>query len=150
MQEQLNQIRELINPVFERMHIHLVDLELRGHLNNQVLSIYADTDSGISLQEITDLTREIEDILDLENPIPGKYRLDVSSPGIDRPLKDIWQYRKNMGRKLQVDYLFEGNHKEIIGELKNVSDTKITIKNKNKETKIPFVAIKKAIVKLNW
>ncbi|MEJ2048998.1 MAG: ribosome maturation factor RimP [Calditrichota bacterium] len=150
MQEQLNQIRELINPVFERMHIHLVDLELRGHLNNQVLSVYADTDSGISLQEITDLTREIEDILDLENPIPGKYRLDVSSPGIDRPLKDIWQFRKNMGRKLQVDYLFEDTHKEIIGELKDVSDTEIFIKNKNKETKIPFVAIKKAVVKISW
>jgi ribosome maturation factor RimP len=150
MQEQLNQIRDLISPVFERMHIHLVDLELRGHLNNQVLSVYADTDSGISLQEITDLTREIEDILDLENPIPGKYRLDVSSPGIDRPLKDIWQYRKNVGRKIQVDYLFEGNHQEIIGELNNVTDKEITIKNKNKETKISFAAIEKAIVKLNW
>ena len=150
MQEQLDKIKELISPVFERMNIHLVDLELRGHMNSQVLSVYADTDTGISMQQITDLTREIEDILDLENPIPGKYRLDVSSPGIDRPIKEIWQFRKNINRKLQVDYKFEGEHKEVIGELTGVSEKEITIKNKNKETKIPFEAIKKAVVKINW
>ncbi len=150
MQEQLDKIRELISPVFERMNIYLVDLELRGHINSQVLSVYADTDTGISLQEITDLTREIEDILDLENPIPGKYRLDVSSPGIDRPIKEIWQFRKNINRKLQVDYQVDGVHKEVIGELTGVTEKEIVIKNKNVETKIPFEAIKKAIVKINW
>jgi len=150
MQEQLDKIRELISPVFERMNIHLVDLELRRQVNSLVLSVYADTDSGISLKQITDLTREIEDILDLENPIPGKYRLDVSSPGVDRPLKEIWQFRKNINRKLQVDYQFEGGHKEVIGELTGVNEKEITIKNKNKETKIPFETIKKAVVKIKW
>lgn len=150
MQEQINRIIELITPVFEEMNTHLVDIELRGHRNNQVLSIYADTEKGISLQEITEITKEIEDVLDLEDPIEGKYRLDVSSPGIDRPLKEKWQYQKNINRTLRVIYHHGENKKDITGILSAVSEKDIIIKTKKEEIPVPLSAIKKAIVKPTW
>ena len=85
MAKTAEEIKKLIQPIFDRSTVHLVDLQLRGQPNSQVLSVYVDTDTGITMEQIAEISREIEGILDLENAIAGRYRLDVSSPGIDRP-----------------------------------------------------------------
>ena len=99
MQDKINKIKGLIKPLFDQKGIYLVEIELRGHINNQVLSVYADTETGITMQQITEISREISDILDIEDLIKGKYRLNISSPGIDRPLTEPWQYRRNIEKK---------------------------------------------------
>lgn len=145
-------IDELIQPVFQRSGIHLVGLKLRGALNNRILSIFADTDTGITLDEITRLTREIGDLLDMYDPIPGRYRLEVSSPGIDWPLTEEWQFRKNTGRILRVVYQTNENEtNDFTGILQQVGDQGILLKNKKEEEiRIPINRIVKAVVKLSW
>jgi ribosome maturation factor RimP len=149
MNEIVAKIKELLAPILEREGIHLVDLELRGYINNQVLSIFLDTDSGISLQKIAYITREIEGMLDLEDPLPGRYRLEVSSPGIDRPLTEIWQFQKNIGRRLQVNYHDQDQKLEKTGILKEVQEEKILLADKKQQYTIPLTWIDKAVVKIN-
>ena len=149
MNEIVAKIRELLAPILEREGIHLVDLKLRGYINNQVLSIFLDTESGISLQQIAHITQEIEGMLDLEDPIPGRYRLEVSSPGIDRPLTEIWQFQKNIGRQLQVNYHEQDQKLEKTGILKAVQEDKILLTVKKQEYTIPLTWIDKAVIKIN-
>jgi ribosome maturation factor RimP len=80
MNDTEKEVRELILPLFDGVHLHLIDLELRGKSGSQVVSVYADTREGITLDEITRLTREINDLLDMHVwmcPRPastGRYR----------------------------------------------------------------------------
>jgi ribosome maturation factor RimP len=137
-------------PILEDARIFLVDLELRGSRNSQVLSIYVDTEEGVTLQQIAKVTREIEGILDLEDPIRGKYRLDISSPGIDRPLTEEWQFRKNIGRNLKVQYIVDGKHAEKTGKLIQVDQENVYLLEKEQEVSIPLAQIKKAVIQLKW
>ncbi len=150
MDTRIETIKSLIQPIFNRRHMYLLGVELRGQLNNQVLSIYADTDTGITIDEITEITREIEDVLDIHDPIEGHYRLEVSSPGIDWPLKEIWQFRKNLNRQLRVLYKVGEEQKEAVGTLLEVNEDSIVIQLKKETAIIPLNKIVNAVVKLKW
>ncbi len=150
MESQEKKLRDLIEPVCERLQVRLVDIELRGHRNNKVLSVFADTELGITMQEITDLTREIEDALDMYDPIEGKYRLEISSPGIKRPLKELWQFRKNINRQLQVRYKTEQGKQNTTAILTEADDDKIVLSKNDQKITIPMDSIEKAMVKTNW
>jgi ribosome maturation factor RimP len=149
MNEIAVKIKEFILPILDREGIHLVDLELRGYANNQVLSIFVDTDTGITLEQVANITREIEGILDLEDPIHGRYRLEVSSPGIDRPLTELWQFRKNIGRWLRVLYNDQNQKLEKTGLLKEIKEDRILLAEKKQELEIPLSQIIKAVIKIN-
>jgi len=150
MDETTEKVKELILPLFEGEHLHLVDLEVRGKSGSKVISVYADTKDGITLDEITRLTREINDLLDMHDVIRGAYRLDVSSPGVDRPLKALWEFEKNIGRDLRVIFEDNGEEREASGKLSSVDETRILLKVKDKDVAIPMASIKKAQVKLKW
>jgi ribosome maturation factor RimP len=149
MNEITNKVIEIIKPILDLEQIYLVDLEFRGQGKNRVLSVYVDTDQGITLSQIAKLNNEISDQLDMHDVIPGAYRLDVSSPGLDRPLKHLWQYRKNIDRYVQVNYQEEDKQKEVTGKLINADEKQITLKLKKDEFKIPFSAIRKVKVKVS-
>jgi ribosome maturation factor RimP len=144
----INEIEELIRPICEEQKIHLIEIVLRGSGKNRNLTIYVDTESGITLEQITYLNREISDILDMKYGFKDGHRLEVSSPGLDKPLRFLWQYKKNIDRELLVTYLEHGNTTTISGSLRKVSENEIVLKNNKKETSIAFSNIKKARVKV--
>jgi len=147
----VEKVKELIAPLFDEQYLHLVDVEMRGSGAGQVLSIYADTEKGITLKEITRLTEEISDLLDMHpEVVPGPYRLEVSSPGLDRPLRYLWQYRKNIGRLLKVRFLEEQTVQELVGDLLRVTEEDIVLQVDKQEKRIPLQSIERAIVKVKW
>jgi ribosome maturation factor RimP len=151
MQELEEKVRALIQPIFDRTEFFLLKVEMRGQPNNRVLTIYADTESGITLDEITRLTREIEDVLDMYDPIPGRYRLEVSSPGINWPLSEPWQFRKNIGRTLRVTFWGENEEKkDFTGTLTELRGEEIVLQRPQGPVQIPLNKIIKAVVKLSW
>lgn len=150
MSEVEKKIKKLIDPILEKNDVYFVGLKLRGPLNSQVLSVYLDTDSGITLQQLTEMTHSIEDILDIKDPIQGRYRLDVSSPGVDWPLTSAWQFRKNLNRNLHIKYTDEGENKEITAILSGVTGEHIELRFKGQIIEIPLDKIINAVVKLNW
>lgn len=135
----------------------LVDINLNAAGNK--LEVFIDSDSGISFDTCQRVSRHLEAYLDEEKPLGEKYTLEVSSPGVDRPLKLPRQYRKNIGRKVEVTTL-EGKAKT--GTLVEVTDFAVTIeekvqikegKKKRRElvqTIIPFEDIRKTVVKISF
>ena len=122
------------------------------------LEVYIDSDSGITFSTCQRISRYLESYIDAEGWLGEKYILEVSSPGLDRPLKFFRQYVKNKGRTLEVT-LQDGT--SVKGILRSVNEEKIIIEkpaHKKKgqkkqpatEVEIPIEAIEKAYVRINF
>lgn len=111
----------------------LVDIIERGNKNNPVFEVYIDGLESVSTDDCALVSREISELLDEEETLSNTYRLDVSSPGTDRPLKFIEQYPKNIGRKFEVKFKFNDSTKKISADLTDVKESKLNFKSANGE-----------------
>ena len=141
----IQHIKELAAPLAEEKGLFLVDVELKTGSGNE-LWIYLDgEDRGVNLDECADISRELGFLVDAHELIDGKYRLNVSSPGLSRPLSDMRQYRKSIGRVLKIRYSGEEQTQKIIGELLHITDEQIVVAETEgkttKEYEVPFSSI---------
>ncbi len=115
---------DLVEPVVEDCDAQLVDVELMGASNNPTIRILVHKDLGITISDCEQISREIADLLDIEDPISSRYRLEVTSPGLDRPLQSDGDFARAEGRLLRV-VLFTG--KTIRGRLTDWSKNEICL-----------------------
>lgn len=152
MTEILPRIRELSEDVARAHEAFVVDFSLRGERQSQVLELFVDTDAGITADGCAAISRDLLSQLDQKNLIPHRYNLIVSSPGLDRPLKLLRQYRKNVGRSLRVRFQTTGEARTIVGRLLEVGDDEIIIQEKGRDEKssIPFNRIQESRVEIEF
>ncbi len=89
---------ELIEPVVKSMGLELEDLELKRTGSKALLRVYIEKENGVNIDECAQASREISALLDVEDPLPAAYVLEVSSPGLDRALKELRHFKKYQGR----------------------------------------------------
>jgi ribosome maturation factor RimP len=143
------QIEEISRPVVESLGAFIVDVNIRGNLSGKVIEIYVDTDAGITIDACSEISRKVSLAFDTANLIPHRYHLIVSSPGIDRSLKLLRQYRKNVGRKMLVHSSLQVE--KILGELVEVGEKDIMLRDDEKNIRtIPFDTIVSAFVQTKW
>lgn len=100
-----NKISELVESVLEGTDLFLVDLVLKGQKGSYSLWVYVDAEKGgVNLDECANISEELGVLLEAHDIIKGRYRLNVSSPGVDRPLMDKRQYFSKIGRNASVKY----------------------------------------------
>ena len=92
----------LLEPLVADHDAELVDLEVVGAINNQTVRLLVHRDPAIGLDQCEAISREAADLLDVEDPVPGRYRLEVTSPGLDRPLQTDQDFGRAAGRLLKV------------------------------------------------
>lgn len=92
----------LVRPVIEGAGLELVDLSLGGGSGRKVLRVVIDRDGGVDLDTIARIAEQVSRRLDLEGFAPGPYELEVSSPGIERPLRQPSEFRRHVGRTVKV------------------------------------------------
>ena len=92
---------ELLEPPVEALGYELVDLDVRVGRNG-LLRIYVDNDDGVNLADCELVSRQLGAFLDVEDPLPGHYVLEVSSPGLDRPLRTLENFRRFSDRRAKV------------------------------------------------
>jgi ribosome maturation factor RimP len=130
----LKRIEELALPLVEKENMFLVDIELKQQDMN-VVWVYVDSEEGgVNLDVCSKISRELSFQVENEDIFHKAYRLNVSSPGLSRPLSDKRQYGKNVGRTLKVKYKQEGEYEKIEGVLKEVADEFVTIEDENGQT----------------
>ena len=93
-------VRELVEPLLAPLGLDLFDIELKQGILR--ISIDRADHSGVDLQALTDATRVINDVLDREDPVEGRYSLEVSSPGLERPLRTPEHFRRFVGTTITV------------------------------------------------
>ncbi|TAL59578.1 MAG: ribosome maturation factor RimP, partial [Legionella sp.] len=112
---------------------------------HSLLRIYIDKEDGIGIEDCQKVSRQISALLDVEDPIPGNYSLEVSSPGIPRPLFTSWQYNRYIGESVQVKTFKPVNGKrKLIGDIVSASDTTLVLAINNEHQEILFSNIVKA------
>lgn len=111
----------------------LVEFQLKGNQQQQKLVILIDNEAGVSIEECAKVSHQLDDLIEAQSLIPNAYTLEVSSPGIDIPLTEKWQYEKNLGRKLTVT-LLTGIEKE--GKLTQVTENQIVLEGQGKPGKV--------------
>ena len=144
-------LEEIVQPVLGGSNAFLVGLSERRERGRRVLQIFVDTDEGITIEHCAEISRALGASFDAENAISEPYELEVSSPGIDRPLKMLRQYRKNVGRKYKVQYWQETERRMIQGTLAAVDGEKLTFTTEKQETVLlDFSKIIESVEELPW
>jgi len=95
-------LTSLLQPLVEDLGYEFVGLEHGSNTKNPVLAIYIDSDEGIAVEDCEKVSREVAALLDVEDPIPGHYNLEVSSPGLDRPLFTAEHFEQFAGEVAKI------------------------------------------------
>lgn len=127
----------------------LIDLTLRGNDRQRIIEVFVDGKDSVDTQLCADISREIDEIIEAQD-LFSNYRLDVSSPGISRPLKFIEQYPKNINRKFKVKYFENEEKKKFEGLLTNVNGEELTFSVGKQEILIKHPDIIKAQVLISF
>ena len=138
----------IVEPILADKALELADLEFVKEGPNWYLRIYIDKEGGVTIEDCESVSRILEKKLDEKDPIEQAYILEVSSPGIDRPLKKPEHFQKYMGEIIDIKLYkpLEGK-KEYQGELKQFENGIITIIDEN-DKEIQFVQKETASVRL--
>lgn len=137
---------EIVEPVLEGRGLELVDVEYRREARGAVLRLLVDRADGVDLDDLSRLSRECSDILDVADAIPGTYTLEVSSPGINRPLRSPSQFARYVDKKVRLRTLeaIDGQ-RNFLGRLMEVSAAGVILDDSTgKEVSIPFPLIERA------
>lgn len=143
-QDTVRQIHDLIEPLLAESGHELVEVQLRNEKIGLVLRIIIYQDSGITLEDCQQVSREVSHLMEVEDPIGKPYNLEVSSPGLDRPLITARDYVRNIGKKIQIWFSTDKNDSETIGVLKAVENGTVTLTAGGQDKKIILETINKA------
>lgn len=127
---------EIVNPLAESLGLFVVEIEYKKQPDTGMnLTVFIDKEDGVSLDDCEALHRLIDDPLDSLDPTNGApYILNVSSPGLDRPLKTEWDYKKNLGKELEVSlYRAIDGLKKFEASLVAFDEKTVTLSHDNKE-----------------
>lgn len=142
-------VKTILEPILVEHELTLFDIEYVQEGKDMFLRVYIDKDSGVDLTDCSNVSEQLSEKLDEEDPIKGAYMLEVSSPGAERPLKTKEDFSKYIGENIYVSlYIHIDGEKEYEGVLMSIKDDIVTIEYKFKHTKkqvdIPFDKIAKA------
>jgi ribosome maturation factor RimP len=149
-EEILEKVRQLAAPLAAEEGMELVDVEFGGGAGRQILRIYIDRQGGVSLEDCTSVSRALSAALDVEDPLQGSYDLEVSSPGLDRPLRTPEHFQKYAGEKVRVKTFGPlpecENRKTFVGILKGYENGKVVVDVDGKVFNVPHGQVSKANV----
>ena len=142
-----SQLEALIKPMVESLDYCLWGIEFIPRGNNSLLRIYIDREAGITLDDCEKVSRQVSGLLDVEDPISEEYTLEVSSPGLDRPLFRLEQYEIMAGHVaiIRLTEPFEGRRK-YRSVIKGIEGQDVVIEADGHEVLLPIESIEKAQV----
>ena len=137
----------MITPAVEALGYEMWGLEFHGHGRPPLLRVYIDSENGITVDDCAAASRQISGVLDVEDPISSEYTLEVSSPGMDRPLFTLDQFGRYVGEwvKVKLRAPFDGR-RNFRGRLNAVEGDEIVVAVDESEYLLPIELIEKANV----
>ena len=126
----LEEVKDLAQAVARRRSLRLWDIEMTGGAGRSVLRVFVDSDGGVDLDTVAEVSEELSRGLDLRDPIPSRYTLEVSTPGLERNLKTPEHFRLSVGRSVVVKTIspLVGNSNRIEGVISAADDSEITLR----------------------
>jgi ribosome maturation factor RimP len=138
-------VQNLIEPVISALGYELVGVEYLSQGRRSLLRIYIDHTDGINVHDCERVSHQVSGVLDVEDVIRGQYTLEVSSPGLDRPLFTKEQFQRYIGSEVNIRLsIAQQGRKKFKGILRGIDDTNVFLNVDEEEISLPFNAIEKA------
>ena len=150
----MDKLKEEISARFKRLiekqNIDVVDLEIKGSPKNPVIRVFMHVVGGISINKCAAINRELNALIESENIIASSYRIDVSSPGLDRPLQNQRDFARNSGRQVQISYNGNDGVREITGKIIQSAPDYVIVEYDGTQKEILYSHIDNAIIQIKW
>lgn len=139
------ELMKLLEPAVERLGYELSDLEVKLGGRDGVVRLFIDKPEGVGLEDCETVSRQVSALLDVEDPLPGHYVLEVSSPGLDRRLTKVAHFQRFMGEDIRVTLRFpiEGR-KNFRGALRAADEKVIEVEVDGESHRLPMATIQSA------
>ncbi|MDH4320503.1 MAG: ribosome maturation factor RimP [Desulfobulbaceae bacterium] len=139
-------VTEAVGPVIDELDLELVEVQFRPEAGGWVLRLIIDCATGVSLDHCADVSRAVSDLLDVEDMVGHAYRLEVSSPGLDRPLRNLRDYQRCLGRKAKLTTRepIGVYGSAVVGVIEAADETAVTIAVADERVVVPMALIAKA------
>ncbi len=136
----------LLEPTLQGMGYELVELECRTNPKNGLVRLYIDKPGGIGLDDCEQVSHQVSGVLDVEDPMPGEYNLEVSSPGLDRPLRTPEHFLGAIGSKVKLELAspLADRRWRFTGTLRAVDDGRLTVEVDGEAVSMEIAALKRA------
>jgi ribosome maturation factor RimP len=143
-------ISDLVTPSLRSLGLELFDVQLSGPGKARTLRVTVDRDGGVDLDTIATASQAITPLLDTEPRLRGSYLLEVTSPGIERPLRRPDHFRRAVGETVSVKYHTDHGPERVRGTIAAVDDDGITLAVDGDERRIAFTDITDARTVFDW
>lgn len=144
---------ELAAPLAEDEGMEILDIQFRreGSRGGKVLRLFLDKEGGPNVDDLSRVSRQLSELLDVHDAVDGAFTLEVSSPGINRPLKKLEHFERFVGKRIRVQTreMIDGR-RSFLGILRVVSEGQITVQQEGKEYQIPLSVIEKSNYEHDW
>lgn len=138
-------LSEMLRPAVELTGVELLGIEYISAGNNSVLRLYIDHENGIDVDNCAEVSRQVSAILDVEDPISTEYNLEVSSPGVDRPLFTKEHFENVLGETVDVKLGMPLNgRRKFKGLLEAVDGTNLIVVVDGEDYELPIANVDKA------
>jgi ribosome maturation factor RimP len=140
-------VRAVVEPVVAAADLDLYDLELAGG----VLRVLVDAPGGVDLAVLGEVTRAVSEALDADDPLPGRYTLEVSSPGLERKLRTPAHFAAALGKKVRVRTVAgTDGERRIEGELAAADDDGVVLATPEGERRVAYAEVERAKTVFEW
>ncbi len=143
-------IVRISNEIAEKLNFFVIDINFRGDNRKKIIEVFVDAEKIIDADNLAEMSREINSVIEEQDIIQQAYRLDVSTPGVDRPLKFLKQFPKHINRNFEVTYKAGAEARTISGKLLSVEREELTFLSDKKEVLIEFNNITTAKVIISF
>ena len=141
----------LLTATVEGLGYALLGVERQRSAAGSVVRLYIDSENGIAVEDCVKVSRQVSDVLDVEQAISGEYILEVSSPGLDRPLFTPEQYRAYIGAEVNVRLrALVNGRRQLSGQLVDATDEFVTISVGEERFDVPYKLVERARLDPQW
>ncbi|MEM7007606.1 MAG: ribosome maturation factor RimP [Thermodesulfobacteriota bacterium] len=147
----ISNIKELLEPILYEKNLELFDIEFKGQSRKGVLRIFIDKEGGVNIDDCAQISRELGALLDVHEVIPGSYTLEISSPGLTRPLRKPSDYIRFKGKTIKLKTNEEISDKNVFtGKILDFVDEVLSIETQEANYSIPYEKIEKANLEIDF
>jgi ribosome maturation factor RimP len=148
----LEEVSTLAAAVAERRSLRLWDIQVGGRPGQAVVRVFVDAEGGVDLDTVAEVSEELSRGLDLHDPIPGRYTLEVSSPGLERNLSRPEHYRLSEGQRvvIKTNTRLVGDSHRLDGTILSADGDGVRLKRSEEVVEVPYDEIKSARTVFEW
>ncbi len=145
MHRQHSELIELLEPVVTALGYEMLGIEYFKQKDGSLLRLYIDSDAGITLDDCTRVNHQVIGVLDVNDPIKERYHLEISSPGLDRPLFTLKQFQRFLGQQVKIKLREKiDERRKFTGVIKAIEETAVLVSEEGIDYLIPADVIDSA------